>query len=167
MRKLLTLLFNLFLLTLVAFGQRGKIDSLQGFRACTIPVVYAVNDVILKDQFGKTLSVPETNPAFKGDVDELKKYFAANPLTDPKAKDLGFRVHIGFLVNCNGQFGNLIIVSKGKGDLDILAKQVLSIAEKMPQNWVPAMADNKLVDCYQILSFTVIDGALDKVSYRK
>ena len=105
-------------------------------------------------------------PTFKGGLDELKKYFLSNPLTDTKAKDIVFRVHIGFVVNCSGQFGNFQIISKGKGDMQILAQQVLAIAEKMPQYWQAATVDNKTVDSYQILSFTVVGGALDKVSYR-
>jgi hypothetical protein len=90
----------------------------------------------------------------------------SHALTDIRAKDIVFRVHIGFLVNCNGQAGNFQMISKGKDDLQELAQQVLTIVKDMPQNWQPASADNKDVDCFQILSFTIASGVLDKVSYR-
>jgi hypothetical protein len=122
--------------------------------------------MLLKAQVGQSLAKPKTNPTFKGGLDELKKYFASHSLTDSRSKDIVFRVHIGFIVNCNGQAGNFQIVSKGKGDLQELAQQVLTIVKDMPQNWQPALVDNKTVDCYQILSFTILSGALDKVSYR-
>jgi len=141
-------------------------DSSIAFKPCLTPISYAVDDMLLKEQVGQSLSKPSTNPIFKGGVDELKKYFSSNPLTDTKAKGIVFRVHIGFVVNCSGQYGNLQIISKGKGDFEMLAQQVLANAEKMPQYWQSATVDNKTVDSYQILSFTVVGGALDKVSYR-
>jgi len=47
-----------------------------------------------------------------------------------------------------------------------LAQQVLTTIKGLPQNWKPATADGKSVDSYQLLSFTIAGGALDKVSYR-
>ena len=122
--------------------------------------------MILKSQVGQNLVKSDINPLFKGGLDELKKYFTLHALTDTRAKEIVFRVHIGFLVNCKGQAGNFQIISKGKGHLQDLAQQVLTIVKDMPQNWQPATADNKTVDSYQILSFTIAGGALDKVSYR-
>lgn len=157
------------LIALFAFLSGGWLyaqDSLRTFAPCSTPIRYALDDALLKEKVGTDLSTPATNPSFKGGVEELRKYFAANPLTDTKAKDIVFRVHIAFAVDCNGNYGNLSIVSKGKGDLQLLAQQVLAITEKMPQNWIPATANNANVDSYHVLSFTVVGGNLDKVWYR-
>jgi hypothetical protein len=127
--------------------------------------MYSVDDFLVKEKFGENAK-PTTNPTFTGGLDELKKYFIAHPLTDEKATQMVFRVSIAFLVNCDGKAGNFVIVTKGKGDLATYANQVLAIVNKMPQNWQPATVDGKLVDCYQVLSFTAASGQLDKVSYR-
>jgi hypothetical protein len=77
-----------------------------------------------------------------------------------------FRVCIAFVVTCDNKAGNFIIVSQGKGDLETLANQVLAVVNKMPQNWQAAVVDKKAVDCYQALSFTILEGKMDKVSFR-
>lgn len=43
---------------------------------------------------------------------------------------------------------------------------MLEIVNNMPDNWQAATANGKAVDCYQVLSFTVINGKLDEVIYR-
>lgn len=139
-------------------------DSIVKVNACS-QTIYSVDDFLVKEKFGE-LTKPTTNPTFTGGIDELKKYFAANPLTDEKAKQMMFRVSIAFVVTCDGKAGNFVIVTKGKGDLATYANQVLAIVNKMPQNWQPATLDGKPVDCYQVLSFTATSGQLDKVSYR-
>jgi len=141
-------------------------DSILKVIACDSRIIYSVDDLLLKAKVGSTLTAPHHNPAFTGGVGELKKYFAAHPLSDEKAKQLIFRVHIGFLVTCDGKAGNFIIVSQGHGDMETYANQILAIVNKMPQSWEAATKNNKPVDSYQILSFTVSGGALDKVSYR-
>lgn len=127
--------------------------------------IYSVEHTLLVEKFGE-LSAPKTGPTFTGGIEELKKYFAANPLTDEKVKNMFFRVHIGFLVNCEGKAGNFIVISGGKGELEKYAYQVLEIVNKMPQQWQPAIVKRKPVDCYQVLSFSVKNGQLDAVSYR-
>lgn len=127
--------------------------------------IYSVDDFLVKEKFGDNAKLA-TNPTFTGGLDELKKYFVANPLTDEKATQMVFRVSIAFLVTCEGKAGNFVIVTKGKGDLATYANQLLAIVNNMPQNWRPATVDGKAVDCYQVLSFTVASGQLDKVSYR-
>jgi hypothetical protein len=139
-------------------------DSIVKVNACS-QTIYSVDDFLVKEKFGD-LSKPTTNPTFTGGLDELKKYFIANPLTDEKATQMIFRVSIAFVVTCDGKAGNFVIVTKGKGDLATYANQVLAIVNKMPQNWKPATVDGKPVDCYQVLSFTAASGQLDKVSYR-
>lgn len=139
-------------------------DSILKVTACS-QTVYSVDDFLVKEKFGE-IAKPTTNPTFTGGLDELKKYFVANPLTDEKAKQMIFRVSIAFLVTCDGKAGNFVIVTKGKGDLATYANQVLAIVNRMPQKWQPATVDGKAVDSYQVLSFSPTSGQLDKVSYR-
>ncbi|WP_255037988.1 energy transducer TonB, partial [Lacihabitans soyangensis] len=139
-------------------------DSIVKVTACS-QTVYSVDDFLVKEKFGE-IAKPTTNPTFTGGLDELKKYFVANPLTDAKATQMMFRVSIAFLVTCDGKAGNFVIVTKGKGDLATYANQVLAIVNRMPQKWQPATVDGKAIDCYQVLSFTATTGQLDKVSYR-
>lgn len=139
-------------------------DSIVKVTACS-QTVYSVDDFLVKEKFGENAK-PTTNPTFTGGLDELKKYFVANPLTDEKATQMIFRVSIAFLVTCDGKAGNFVIVTKGKGDLATYANQVLAIVNRMPQKWQPATVDGKAVDSYQVLSFSPTSGQLDKVSYR-
>jgi len=134
---------------------------------CDSKNVYSVgNEILLKEKVGE-LPIAGNNPEFEGGIEALKSYFAENPLTDNKAKDLVFRVSIGFVVNCKGEAGNFQILTRGKGDLETFANQVLDRVNNMPQNWKPAKKNGEVVDCYQVLSFTVAGGQLDKtVSYR-
>lgn len=139
-------------------------DSIVKVKLCS-PTLYSVDDFLVKEKFGENAQ-PTVNPTFAGGPDELKKYFAANPLKDEKAAQMVFRVHIAFVVNCEGKAGNFVIISKGKGDMATYANQVLAIVNKMPQKWQAATVDGKPVDCYQVLSFTVATGKLGSVSYR-
>jgi hypothetical protein len=139
-------------------------DSIVKVTLCS-QTMYSVDDFLVKEKFG-VIANPTTNPTFNGGLDELKKYFAANPLTDEKVTQLIFRVSIAFVVTCEGKAGNFVIVTKGRGDLATYANQVLAIVNKMPQKWQPATVDGKAVDSYQVLSFSPTSGQLDKVSYR-
>lgn len=139
-------------------------DSIVKVTSCS-QTIYSVDDFLVKEKFGDNAK-PDTNPTFTGGLDELKKYYLANPLRDEKATQMVFRVSIAFVVTCDGKAGNFEIVTKGKGDLATYAIQVLAIVNKMPQSWQPATVNGKTVDCYQVLSFTVASGQLDKVSYR-
>lgn len=139
-------------------------DSIVKVTLCT-ENIYSVNDFLVKEKIGEKPN-PGTNPTYTGGLDELKKYFIANPLTDERVKESVFRVSVAFVVTCEGQVGNFEIVTKGKGDLATYANQVLAIVNSMPQNWKSAIVDGKPVDCYQVLSFTVVNGQLDKVSYK-
>ena len=133
---------------------------------CNRDNLFSVDDFLLKDVIGSNYGKPDKNPTFNGGIENLKQYFAQNPLTDKRAQNNIFRVSIGFVVNCNGQIGGFRIVTKGKGDLKELANQVLEIVNIMPNDWIPAEKNGRNVDCYQILNFSVIQGSLDKVSYR-
>jgi hypothetical protein len=133
---------------------------------CDKANLFSVDDFLLKEAFGSNYSNPDKNPSFNGGIEKLKQYYAQNPLTDKRAQNNIFRVSIGFMVNCNGQIGNFQIVTKGKGDLKELANQVLDIVNKMPNDWIPADKNGQKVDCYQILNFSVMQGSLDKVTYR-
>lgn len=132
---------------------------------CDSATHYAVRDHLLKEKFGE-LTEPDTAPTYEGGLAALKEYFAGNPLTDPATKALVFRVAIGFVVDCNGQAGNFMVISKGKGRLETFANQVLDRVNSMPQQWRAATVAGEKVDCYQVLTFTVNDGQLSQVSYR-
>ncbi|MCW3086026.1 MAG: hypothetical protein JWP12_3392 [Bacteroidetes bacterium] len=139
-------------------------DSVLKVTPCTT-TMYSVDDFLVREKLGEKPK-PATNPTFAGGPDELKKYFAAHPLTDPKATQMIFRVSIAFVVTCDGKAGNFEIVTNGKGDMATYANQVLAIVNKMPQKWQAATVDGKPVDCYQVLSFTADSGQLDSVSSR-
>jgi hypothetical protein len=141
-------------------------DSILKISFCNTETQYAVGkEFLIKDKIGEKPE-PETNPTYDGGIEELKKYFADKPLTDERVKDAVFRVSIAFAVNCNGNAGNFMIVTKGKGLVETFANQVLERVNKMPQNWKPATKNGEKVDCFQVLSFTVTGGQLDKISYR-
>lgn len=140
-------------------------DSILKVNFCNPKATYAVKEFLLKEEIGD-LPEPATSPTFDGGIEELKKYFVERPLTDEQVKDIVFRVLIAFVVDCNGNAGNFMIITKGKGVAETFANQVLERVNKMPQNWKPATKDGEKVDSYQVLSFTVTSGQLDKVSYR-
>ncbi|MFV0469832.1 MAG: hypothetical protein ACK5MK_12995 [Dysgonomonas sp.] len=141
-------------------------DNALQVKPCNEKNIFIVdNEFLLKEKVGE-LPIVDKNPTYEGGIDVLKAYFAKQSLTDNKAKNIVFRVTIGFIVNCNGEVGNLQLLTRGKGDLETLANQVLEKVNEIPRGWLPANKDGKAVDCYQVLSFTVIDGKLDKVSYR-
>ena len=59
------------------------------------------------------------------------------------------------------------MISKGKGELFEFANMVLDIVKTMPQKWSPAedKKGNKM-DCWQVLEFTVSNGALTNANYK-
>lgn len=132
---------------------------------CDSEHVFSVDDYLLKEAIGEKKK-PDTTPQFEGGIDNLKDYFKENSLTDKRALEMMFRVKIGFKVNCKGETGDFKVISKGKGDLKELANLVLEVVNNMPPNWAPAEFGDKKIDCYQILSFTVVGGSLEKVSYK-
>jgi hypothetical protein len=133
---------------------------------------YAVNDFALRDKIGQ-MHQPDSNPQYEGGIEELKKYFSAHSLQDPKAKGIAFRTHIFFIVDSDGKAKNFDLVYRTdprtpeKKILADLNVEILNIVSQMPQRWLPAQVDGNPVDCYQIISFTIIDGRLDRtVSFR-
>lgn len=139
-------------------------DSIVKVRVCS-QTLYSVDESLLREKIGDKPK-PTISPTFGGGLEELKAYFTANPLTDENTKKVVFRSHIAFIVNCEGNAGNFEIVSNGKGELATYANQVLAVVNKMPQRWQPATVDGQPVDSYQVLSFTIVGGQLDKVSYK-
>ncbi|GGA92486.1 hypothetical protein [Puia dinghuensis] len=161
------IIYTFFMFALSTYAKGQNVDTSRQFSPCGRTVVYAVDDMNLKSLVGENLAKPDINPFFYGGIDQLKKYFIDHPVTDGRAKDIVFRVHIGFIVNCDGMAGSFQLLHKSsKSLLENLSLEVLTIVKDMPQKWQSATADNKPVDSYQILSFTVVGGELDKVSYR-
>lgn len=142
-------------------------DSIVKVDFCNAAIQYAVEkEALLIDAVGPHI-VPDENPSFEGGLPALKEYFSKHPLTDTRAENAIFRVGLAFTVDCNGNAGNFMIITKGKGVAETLANQVLGIVNDMPQNWKPALKDGEAVDCYQVLSFTVSSGSLEQVFYRE
>lgn len=133
---------------------------------CDKENIYSVDDILLKGKVGQ-FKKADINPKYSGGVEKLKSFFSNNKLTDNRANGIVFRVSIGFVVNCKGEAGNFHIITEGKGNLRELAQQVLEKVKIVPDKWVPATVDSQNVDSYQVLSFTVVNGALDKVSFRE
>lgn len=140
-------------------------DSIVAVKSCT-KNAFMVEDLLLKEKLGASLPVPDKNPAFTNGPEEVEAYFARHPLVDPGVKNMGFRVSFALLVNCEGKAGNYAIATTGRGEMETYANQVLAVVNRMPQRWQPAIKDGKPVDCYQIMSFTVVRGNLGKVSIR-
>jgi hypothetical protein len=140
-------------------------ESIKRVAFCDDKKIFSVNEILLKEKVGE-FPVPELSAAYEGGPEQLIKYFADKPLTDIRTKDVVFVVTIGFAVNCSGKAGNFGIITRGKGLAETFANQVLERVNNMPQNWKPAKKDGNAVDSYQVLSFTVTRGQLDKVSYR-
>lgn len=133
---------------------------------CDDRVAYSVPYPLLENMIEDRLTEPGQRPAYQGGPKALKSYFSQYPLRDKRAEMTVFRVHIGFMINCNGKAGNFQVISRGKGFLDELADQILDTVKNMPQKWVPGDQNGQSVDCYQVLSFTVSDGNLEQVSYQ-
>lgn len=128
--------------------------------------IWAVDDFLLEEKLGLSLDVPTTSPSYEKGLEALKAYFAEHPLIDPKLEGSMFLVSIGFVVNCKGEAGEFMILTKGRGPLATYSNQILGIVNDMPQAWKPAINNGEAVDSYQVLSFTVLSGKLDKVTYR-
>ncbi|PWA05913.1 hypothetical protein [Flavobacterium psychrotolerans] len=153
-----TLLFFLVILSQYCIAQSPK-----PFETCRKTITYTVDDWVLRKKVGMDLTIPFSNPKFGGGVEELKKYFKANSLSNSNT----FRILIGFIVNCKGQIGDFQIVSDEIGDLVILSEQVLEIVKKMPRKWKPATSkEGKPVDSYQVIQFTIIKGKFRDVEYK-
>ncbi len=140
-------------------------DSIRRVKSCK-SIVYSVADPLLNKSFSSDFPQPDSLPHFKGGATQLKSYFAANPLKNPEAQRMVFRVIIAIMVNCEGNAGNARIITSGKGELATYANEVLAVVNRMPQNWVAALKNSKPADCWQTLGFTVVGGRLDSVNYR-
>jgi len=171
--KLVKILFGLTLFSLLfsfkTIEDNSPKKEVSANGSANVPLcfenIYSVDNFLLKEKIGEKPS-PTTNPSFTGGLEELKKHFSANPLTDELANGRMFRVVISFIVNCEGKAGNFEVISKGRGELETLANQVLAVVRGMPQSWEPATDFGRPIDCYQVLTFTVSDGKLDMVSYK-
>lgn len=139
-------------------------DSIKKVSPCKSSI-FAVKGILDQEKILRRLPQPDTNPKYKFGIDELQKYFLNNSLTDENVKKMIFRVSISFLVNCDGKAGNFKLEGHGLGELEYYQNKVLAIVNNMPQEWQPATKNGEVVDCYQELSFTIIGGLLNKLSY--
>ena len=149
-----------------ASDTRQEPDVASAALFCDRQNLYTADHFLLKSKIGD-LKIPESRPVYSSGMEGLRDHFADKKLSDKRAENIVFRVAIGFLVNCNGEAGDFQVISEGKDDMDELARQVLDIVRSVHGDWVPASANEKAVDCYQVLSFTVVNGELGKVSYKE
>ena len=149
-----------------SFDDDGGGASLSSFAPCKPTQVFSVDDKLLAEAVGNFKS-PKKNPEYEGGKSTFRSWFLNHPLTDERAKDRLFRVHLAFMVNCNGEVGQWQVISKGKGELFEFANMVLELVKTMPQNWQPA-TDRKgnPVDCWQKMEFTVSNGVLTNGNYK-
>jgi hypothetical protein len=111
------------------------------------------------------MPTPESPPEFEGGVEALQKFFDTMFIFDQGAKGQSFEIQLAFLVNCNGEAGNYDLLASAPRVDNSLLLQVLERVNRMPQNWKPAIKKGKAVDCYQVLTLKVIDGAFVGVGY--
>ena len=144
---------------------RFPADSIRKVKPCA-KIAHAVDDLLLKEQIGVATAAPDKNPEFTGGAEALKQFFFGREMPADAPRNMAFRVHISFVVACDGKAGNYQVASKGRGDMETYANQVLAVANRMPQQWQPAIKDGKPVDCYQRVSFTVANGSIIQASVR-
>ncbi len=140
-------------------------DVIKKTTVCDASNKYTVKNSMLMERLGPDYKEPSKYPDYKGGLKKMKSYFEENPITDPRAKEMMFRVKIAFMINCNGEAGDYKIISRGKGELEELANLVLEKVNNLPSDWNPAKAKGDQVDCYQVLSFTVLSGQLNRVTF--
>jgi hypothetical protein len=141
------------------------VDSIKKVTLCSDSSIYSIDYYLLNEKIGPPTE-PDQFPFFEGGIEQLITYFATKTLTDELAKNMIFKVIIAFKVDCNGNAGDFTILTKGSGTLEVLANQVLEAVNYMPQKWKPAVVNNKSVDAYQFLTFSIKNGDLTNVTYK-
>lgn len=165
MKNTLLSLFTILLVSSAAAAQSPTNDKTAAFAACS-KIKYTADNKWLKEKIAVNLAIVDTAASYTGGIDELKKYFAQHRLADPKSRRIIFTVRIAFIVNCKGIAGDFEPLIQHQNKLRPMAADILKTVKSMPQNWKPAIKDKKETDSYQILEFIVINGYLDKVSYK-
>ena len=139
-------------------------DSVYKVKPCYLENLYSVDDSLLKEKIG-TFSKPDKTPDFKGGLSEFQKSFAQNSLKHKYSFYFDYSVSIAFVVTCEGKAGNFQILTNGQGILETYENETLASIKKMSKFWQAATKDNKAVDCYQVLKFTVLKGKLKDITY--
>lgn len=143
---------------LMQSAARGQENA---FKVCDNTSLYRIDDTMLAEKGFSDAKLVETNPQFTGKVEALQKFFDANLKLGEEAKNVFVRVHIKFVVDCKGKVGDFSILSPAAPEL---AKQVLAVAQKMP-DWEAGKVKGASVDVIDKLAFT-ISGGKAKVSYK-
>ena len=151
----------------VSVVQQNPTTVLEPVKPCN-EQLYAPEDADLIKTLGTKLPYPSKKPMYTGGLNALRAYLTPHNLTDAAVQGRTFRVRVAFLVNCEGKAGNFQIVSPSVGDMDPYAQKVLEITSKMPEGWNAATLGSpaKPIDCYQVITFTVVDGKLDRIMHR-
>lgn len=103
---------------------------------------------------------------FKGEKDDLERYFKEQFQPQKKKKDTGY-ITIRFVVNCAGKTGMFRV----KGiDFDYKIKQFdpklieqLLVLTQKSDGWMVGELDGKLYDYYQYLTFKIENGQLIEI----
>lgn len=147
--------------------QQNPARVLEPVKPCN-EQLYAPEDADLIKTLGTKLPYPSKKPMYTGGLNALRAYLTPNNLTDAAVQGKTFRVRVAFLVTCEGNAGDFQIVSPSVGDMDPYAQKVLEITSKMPEGWNAGTLGSpaKAIDSYQVITFTVVDGKLDRIMHR-
>lgn len=159
------LILSLLIIGLVGLSQEKikgskketKKDS-TAFKICNKKDIHAVGFKLLELHIGEQLKKPRTIPEYLGENWRLKRFFTDNQFDFNRAKDMVFRVSIGFIVNCEGKAGDFFLLTEHEGKELNMAKELLETAKRLDFDWKPATKKKKNVDCYFVISITVFNG---------
>lgn len=134
-------------------------------KICEDKPVCAVDFYLLEEMLMKKYKKPKIAPLFSGAKSKLLRYYSKYKIGDSRSKDLVFRMHIAFMVNCEGRAGDFKLLGDLEGDELKLARQVFSLMKEMPQTWKPAEYKREKVNSYQVLSLTIMNSKISTLFY--
>jgi hypothetical protein len=153
-------------LTHQGVAPRVPVDTLVPVKPCDAEKVYSPDDADLRGVLGYKPTIPSKNPQYPRGLTGLREYFNQQMLDTTTLQGVTLRIRVGFLVNCEGDAGNFILLTNTLEDFQKYGEQVLRIASNMPQQWIAGEYKSEKVDCYQIITFTVKDGKFLNMMYR-
>ena len=147
----------------VSYQSFSQSKSDNDFKICNSKKIYSVDNHSLEDYLGKDFKKVKRIPVFNDRKYKLTYHFRDVKLKDKKLKGQVLRVHLGFVINCEGKPGNFIVLNDVDEKYKIGIQEVLDLAKKMPETWTPGVYKKKDVDCYQVLTLTIFDGNISNV----
>jgi len=163
MKKIILLVILSSLVSLTLPAQERAWDEVK---ICEDKPVCAVDFYLLEDILTEKHKKPKTAPLFSGGKSKLLKYFSKYKIGDSRSKDLVFRIHIAFMVNCEGRAGDFRLLDNELEGTELkLSRQVFGLMKELPQVWKPAVYKGDKVNCYQVLSLTIMNGKISTAYY--